>query len=348
MKRVIKYYSGFQQTILRYRVGAGAFVEVRMNNSGPGRSPNEYLWSAEIEAPDGATVQLCFTDGVRRDPHNRYYETNFFVTYVCEGEIFDYAPEVEHSRVAPSEKAYNLSSLPKLYSKALHREVYYRVYLPRGYRQNASRRYPVLYMLDGQNVFENSGFGSWRAKESLDRLIRRGQIPELIVVAVDSGMSRTVDYIPPEDGGKADLFARFIAEELKNYIDSTYRTKPSRENTGIIGSSLGGVFSLYTGWKYFHRFGRVGSMSGSWWLKGFRDSLPNERKRPLTVYLDSGDSGIASDCVGHTQEVRNILEGLGFQLGQDLHHAIGYHDEHNESAWSRRLPHALKFLFPAA
>lgn len=89
-------------------------------------------------------------------------------------------------------------------------------------------------------------------------------------------------------------------------------------------------------------------MSGSWWLKGFRDSLPNGRKRPLTVYLDSGDSGVASDCVGHTREVRNILEGLGFQLGQDLHHAVGYRDEHNENAWSRRLPHALRFLFPAA
>jgi predicted alpha/beta superfamily hydrolase len=348
MKRVIKYFSGFDQIVLRYRIGAGAFQETQMTQSGAGRTEGEYLWAAEIEAPDGAVVQFSFSDGVRRDPANRYYETAWFVTYVCDGEIFDYSPEVDNARVAPSQKAYDPGQLPRLFSKALGREVTYRVYLPRGYRQNASRRYPVLYMLDGQNVFENSGYGSWQAKESLDRLIRRGQIPELIVVAVDSGMSRMKDYVPPEDGGQADLFAKFLAEELKPYIDSTLRTKPGREHNGIIGSSLGGVLSLYTGWKYFHRFGRIGSMSGSWWLKGFRDSLPAQRKRPLTVYLDSGDSGYAADCVGHTRHVRDILEGLGFELGTDLHHAVGHRDEHNEGAWSRRLPHALRFLFPAA
>lgn len=348
MKRVIKYFSGFGHTTLRYRVGAGAFAEVKMTKSGPGRTDREFLWTAELEAPDGATVQLSFSDGVRRDPASRYYETDFFVTYICDGEIFDYSPATEDARVAPSQKAYDPSALPTIFSKSLGRDVAYRVYLPRGYRQNSTRHYPVLYMLDGQNIFENSGYGSWQAKESLDRLIRRGQITELIVVAVDSGMSRMQDYIPPEDGGQADLFAKFLAEEMKNFIDSTFRTKPGREHTGIIGSSLGGVLSFYTGWKYFHRFGRIGSMSGSWWLKGFRDSLSAQRKRPLTVYLDSGDSGHASDCVGHTRKVREILEGLGFELGHDLHHAIGHLDEHNERAWSRRLPHALRFLFPAA
>lgn len=348
MKRVIKYYSGFTQPILCYRVGAGAFTQLPMQCSGSGRAPNEYLWSASIEAIDGSTVQLYFTDGELRDPRARYYETNFFVTYVCDGEIFDYSPELEVDRVKPSEKAYDLRSLPTIYSKALAREIAYRVYLPRGYRQNSSRRYPVLYMLDGQNVFENSGFGSWQAKESLDRLIKRGQIPELIVVAIDSGSNRNEDYVPPEDGGKADLFAKFLAEEMKTFIDHTYRTRPGRDHTGIIGSSLGGVLSFYIGWRYFHRFGRVGSMSGSWWLHGFRDTLQRQRKRPLTVYLDSGDSGFASDCISHTKRVKEILEEMGFEIGSDLHHAIGHFDEHNERAWSRRLPNALRFLFPAA
>lgn len=348
MKRVIKYFSGFAQTTLRYRVGAGAFHCVPMSHAGPGRHDGESLWTAEVEAPDGAVVQMAFSDGHRQDPANRYYETVFLVTYVCEGEIFDYPPELSSHRVAPSEKAYDPQALPTLASQVLGREVAYRVYLPRGYRQHANKRYPVLYMLDGQNIFENSGYGSWQAKESLDRLIRRGQVAELIVVAVDSGMSRMQDYVPPEDGGQAHLFAKFLAEELKSHIDASYRTKPGREHSGLLGSSLGGVLSLYTGWKYFHRFGRIGSMSGSWWLKGFRDQLAAERKRPLTVYLDSGDSGHANDCVGHTLRVRDILQNLGFELGQDLHHAIGHRDEHNENAWCRRLPHALRFLFPAA
>lgn len=347
MKRVIKYYSGFEGPSVRYRVGAGAFVTQTMTAEGPGRSEGETLWTTEILAPDGAAVQFFFEDGPGRDPKARYYETGFALTYVCDGEIFNYRPSTG-LKVAPSEKAYCPKQLPGYYSARLDRMVNYRVYLPRGYRQQEARRYPVLYMLDGQNIFDNSGYGSWKAKESLDRLIRRGQVAELIVVAVDSGMSRHQDYVPPEDGGQADKFASFLAEEFKNHIDGRYRTKPGREHTGIIGSSLGGVLSLYTGWKYFHKFGRIGSMSGSWWLKGFRDKIGSQRKRPLTVYLDSGDSGIAQDCVGQTRELRGILEGIGFEVGQDLHHGVGHQDEHNENAWSRRLPHALRFLFPAA
>ncbi len=345
MKRTIKYYSGFHSPTLCYREGAGAFLRVKMTAEGPGRSPGETLWAAEIEANHGTATQFYFQGEAGRDPRARYYETLFNLTYVCDGEIFDYQPG---QKVAPSVKAYDLARLPSFYSQELGRHLSYRVYLPRGYNQQTNRRYPVLYMLDGQNIFENSGFGSWEAKRCLDRLIRRGQVAELIVVAVDSGMSRQSDYVPPEDGGQADRFARFLAEEFKGHIDAHFRTKPGRDHSGIIGSSLGGVLSLYTGWKYFHRFGRVGSMSGSWWLKGFRDSLNGERKRPLTVYLDSGDSGIAEDCVNQTRELREILESVGFELGEDLHHGVGHRDEHNERAWSRRLPHALRFLFPAA
>lgn len=346
--RTIKYFSGFQRPRLSFRVGAGAFQPISMRRVQPGRVPGEWLWQAEIQAPVGANLQFFFQDEKGRDPKRRYYESVWNLTYVCDGGIFNYQPRPKGVKISPSEKAYNLSRLPSFHSAELKRDLTYRVYLPRGYRQHLCRRYPVLYMLDGQNIFECSGFGSWRAKESLDRLIKRGQVAEIIVVAIDSGSTRHMDYIPPEDGGQADRFAKFLATEFKPHIDQVFRTKPDRDNTGLLGSSLGGVMSLYAGWKYFHKFGRVGSMSGSWWLEGFRDSLRSQRKRPLTVYLDSGDSGIASDCVQQTSLVRGILEKLGFELGQDLHHAIGRHHEHNEGAWSRRLPHALRFLFPAA
>lgn len=347
MNKTIRYYSGFEQPKVSYREGAGAFQAVEMQRIEAGRLPGEWLWQAELSSVDGSTLQFFFSDEQGRDPKARYYESTWSVTYVCDGGVFNYRPNPAGTKVSPSEKAYDLSRLPVFHSDILSRDITYRIYLPRGYRQNFSKRYPVLYMLDGQNVFEDSGFGSWNAKDSLDRLIKRGQIAELIVVAIDSGSTRNQDYIPPEDGGQADRFARFLAVEFKHHIDSTYRTKPGREHSGLLGSSLGGVVSLYTGWKYFHKFGRVGSMSGSWWLKGFRDTLSAERKRPLTVYLDSGDSGIASDCVHHTNHVRGLLEQLGFQLGQDLHHAVGRFHEHNERAWRVRLPHALKFLFPA-
>ncbi len=347
MNSTIKYYSGFEQPQISYRIGAGAFRSKKMSQVGPGRSPGEWLWQVEVSASPGASLQFFFSDQNGRDPQRRYYESSWNLTYVCDGGVYNYQPQPHGSKVAPSEKAYDLSRLPVFHSELLSRELTYRVYLPRGYRQHFSRRYPVLYMLDGQNIFENAGFGSWQAKESLDRLIKRGQVAEIIVVAIDSGSTRHQDYVPPEDGGQADVFANFLANEFKPHIDQSFRTKPDRDNTGLLGSSLGGVMSLYAGWKYFHKFGRVGSMSGSWWLKGFRDSLQGQRKRPLTVYLDSGDSGVASDCVQQTGLVRSILEKIGFELGSDLHHGVGRMHEHNESAWSKRLPSALRFLFPA-
>lgn len=348
MNRSIKYYSGFHNPTLSYRLSAGAFQKVTMIRVGPGRTEGEWLWQATFEAPFEAVVQFFIEGQNGRDPSRRYYESGWAHTYVCDGGVFDYLPTTVGAKIAPSEKAYSVYELPSYFSPTLQRDITYRTYLPRGYRQNAARRYPVLYMLDGQNVFENSGFGTWRAKESLDRLIRRGQIAEIIVVAIDSGSTRYQDYVPPEDGGQADKFAKFLATEFKPHIDNTLRTKPDRDNTGLLGSSLGGVMSLYAGWNYFHKFGRVGSMSGSWWLQNFRESLRSQRKRPLKVYLDSGDSGYASDCVQHTSLVRSILENVGFELGFDLHHGIGRLHEHNEMAWSKRLPFALKFLFPAA
>jgi len=348
MDRTIKYFSGFEQPEFSYRAGAGPFYKLAMRRVQPGRVPGEWLWQVDLNVPEGTKLQFFFSDQRGRDPRRRYYESDWTLTYVCDGEVYNYQPRPIGMKVAPSEKAYDPHRLPSFFSYQLSRDINYRVYLPRGYRQHHARRYPVLYMLDGQNIFDNSGFGSWQAKESLDRLIKRGQVAEIIVVAIDSGSTRYQDYVPPEDGGQADRFANFLANEFKPHIDQAFRTKPQREHTGLLGSSLGGVMSLYAGWKYFHKFGKVGSMSGSWWLTGFRDSLPSERKRPLTVYLDSGDSGMANDCVHHTNHVRGILEGLGFEVGQDLHHAVGRFHEHNERAWSKRLPHALRFLFPAA
>ena len=346
--QTIKYFSGFKSPTLSYRSGAGPFQPVKMRKAQPGRVPGEWLWQADILTPEGTNLQFFFSDEQGRDPKSRYYESAWNLTYVCDGGVFNYQPRPQGMQIAPSEKAYDPNRLPVFFSQELDREITYRVYLPRGYRQHQSRRYPVLYMLDGQNIFENSGFGSWRAKESLDRLIKRGQVAEIIVVAIDSGSTRHQDYIPPEDGGQADRFAKFLATEFKAEIDQNFRTKSDRENTGLLGSSLGGVVSLYAAWKYCNSFGRVGSMSGSWWLDGFRESLTGQRKKPLTVYLDSGASGVASDCVHQTGQVRSILENIGFELGSDLHHTVAHHHEHNEHAWSQRLPQALRFLFPAA
>ena len=136
----------------------------------------------------------------------------------------------------------------------------YRVFLPRGYPEHTQRRYPVVYFHDGRDVFESRGgpdFAIDADGELLTRLMRFAEIREVIAVAVDVFVdavnTRTRDYTPPGDilfgvRGQADNYARFIIEDLKPLIDSTYRTRPDRENTATVGFSLGGLVSLYLGW----------------------------------------------------------------------------------------------------
>ena len=88
-------------------------------------------------------------------------------------------------------------------------------------------------------------------------------------------------------------------------------------------------------------------MSGSWWLRRWRDGLTRHAKRPIRLYLDSGDSGHANDCVHHTEALRRILVGLGYRQNEDMHHLVGRNHTHTESAWAQRLEHVLRFLFPA-
>jgi enterochelin esterase-like enzyme len=246
----------------------------------------------------------------------------------------------------PARRDYQPHNPPAIESKLLKEKRKLRVYLPHGYAQHPDRRYPVLYCQDGQNMFEHGAYGSWKAHETLDRLSARGEIQDVIVVGVDHGPGRMQDYIAPEDGGRADLYARFLVEELKPHIDSTYRTKPEAEHTAILGSSLGAVAALYTAWNHSGVFGKVASLSGSWWLRRWREHLGTHTKRPLRLYLDSGDSGHANDCVHHTQALRQTLVGMGYKPDEELHHRIGRRQTHTESAWGDRLQHALRFLFP--
>ncbi len=344
--RRIEYHTGFHRPVVWWRPQAGPFQAVSMELVGKGRAPGENRFTVTLPVEEGVTIQFYFKGEPGRDPRRRYYETALDYVFVQDGQIFDYQPA---AKVAPPSRAYSPEAVPSLLSQHLKEERRYRVYLPRGYRQHTDRRYPVLYLHDGQNIFDNGPFGSWQAKRVLDRVIARGQVRELIVVAIDSGSDRFKDYVPPEDGGQADAYARFLVHELKPMIDRKFRTLPQPEHTGILGSSLGGVASLYLGWQFFHVFRQVGAMSGSWWLKKFQERILSQRKRPIRFYLDSGDSGHCNDCVESTLELRDaLLNHHSFELGDDLGHHLAHRHEHSEGYWHRRLPGALRFLFPAA
>jgi len=144
------------------------------------------------------------------------------------------------------------------------------VYLPPDYNQS-NRRYPVLYMHDGQNLFDQatSFAGEWQVDETLERLFKEKGFA-IIVVGIDNGGERRIDEYSPwvnseyGRGGEGDAYVRFIVETLKPYIDSKYRTLPNE--TGIMGSSLGGLISIYAGFKYPEVFKYVGAMSPAFWF----------------------------------------------------------------------------------
>ena len=236
-------------------------------------------------------------------------------------------------------------------SRILSQERHLLVWLPPGYGEAPSGRYPVFYLHDGQNKFLN-----WRIDETAQALIGAKEIEPLILVGVYNGgthEARFQDYTPtrvPEfrTSGRADDYGRMLVEEIKPLIDSQYRTLPGAADTGLGGASLGGLVSLHLGLKYPGTFGRLALMSPSlWWddrviLKSVKQ-LP--AKPDLRIWLDigtaEGDEGRAN-----VRRLRDALVAKGWVLNSDLHHLEAKGAGHNEEAFARRASQVLKYLFP--
>jgi len=232
------------------------------------------------------------------------------------------------------------------------------VYLPPSYAREPERRFPVLYLQDAQNVFDGAtaflAGKEWEVDETVERLVGEGRIEPLIVVAVDNGGERRIfEYTPTRDrrqegGGGADAYGRMLVEELKPWVDRTYRTRPEPEQTGIGGSSMGGLVSLYLGLKRPDVFGRIAALSTSvWWddrfLVRFVDALPS--KPDTRVWVDIGTSEGFS-AVPDTRALRDALVRKGWREGADLRYVEAAGAPHDETAWAKRMPAVLEFLFP--
>lgn len=237
------------------------------------------------------------------------------------------------------------------------------VYLPPNYHQNPDKKYPVLYAMDGQNVFERgTAFGGqeWKMDEAAQRAMTQGTMQEAIVVAVsNAGAKRLEEYShvpdPSHGGGGAEKFAQFLKTELKPMIDGAYRTELAPEKTGILGSSMGGLVSLYAGLAHSNTFGLIGVLSPSlWWaekdmIRMWAENPPEFR--PSRIWLDMGDresqtdkdsNGVA-DVLDNTRALRDILQAQGQQglLYQEISGGT-----HTEGAWSQRIQSVLEGLLP--
>ena len=226
------------------------------------------------------------------------------------------------------------------------------IYLPPNY-ENSKKKYPVIYMEDGQNLFDDatSFSGEWKVDETLDEFSKNKKL-EAIVVGIDNGGSeRLNEYSPWKNekygGGKGELFTEFLVKTLKPYIDKTYRTLPHSKNTAIIGSSMGGLISLYAGAKHPKVFGNLGIFSPAFWfaekdLKKFMNENPNQLKKTRFYFLAGTTE--SETMISDINEIVEILKKKNIPE-KNIKTKFDEDGTHSENYWAKELPAALKWLF---
>jgi len=264
------------------------------------------------------------------------------------------------------------------------------VHLPPSYDRQTARYYPVLYVQDGQNIFSSAGtniafgWGNWQLDKTTDELVRGQKMQEVILVAVDNSADRREEYdwrvnwpktnaLPAGVPTAFEKYSTFLITELKRHIDREYRTRPGPADTGLMGSSLGGFFSLVLAWEHPEIFGRVACLSGSFQVEQtnfLNDVLYNYHDQPksIRIYLDSGTIDFTGGDDNHAitsrvaAELRRIGWGTNLLLyvdekpltTEEMENAGLRQDkwkeaqtsQHNEFYWRLRVWRALTFLFP--
>jgi predicted alpha/beta superfamily hydrolase len=248
-------------------------------------------------------------------------------------------------------------------SRVFHNTRFLRVWLPPGYDdpQNAGRRYPVFYLNDGQNLFEPvTSFNGveWQVDETSDRLIREGIVPPLIIVGLDNaGKDRIREYMPYRSlqpvimRVEGSRYPEFLIKEVMPFVARQYRVAAGPQNTGLGGSSLGALISLYTAIVRPRMFGQLLLESPSLWASN-RQIIKQGRPVkawPERIFLAMGtaEAGRADRDRSMVDDVRELAAILG-RAGLDDRRLLVKIDEgatHHESAWARRFPEALSFLF---
>src|SRR6266516_2911680 len=241
-----------------------------------------------------------------------------------------------------------------MFSKHFNTNRIVRIYLPPSYERDMSRRFPVLYLHDCQNAFTTVGtnvafgWGNWELDKTVNALSATGTMREIIMVAVDCSAERYLDYrgpaysyrnselkemkhppAVPGDNSRYEKYTQFLIEELKPKIDREYRTLSGAANTGVMGSSMGGLCSLALAWEHPEIFGKAASLSGAFQVEGtnFLSNVLHAyrgKPKPIRIYLDSGTMDYSGGDDGRkgTDEVAAELRRIGWKKGRNLEHFV--------------------------
>jgi len=223
------------------------------------------------------------------------------------------------------------------------------IYVPPDY-SNSQKRYPVLYMQDGQNLFDAfySFAGEWEVDETINKIFDEGGQP-CIVVGIDNGGAHRINEYSPwvnpnYGGGEGHLYARFLVETLKPHIDSLFRTLPERENTGIMGSSMGALISFYAGIKYQEIFSKIGIFSPSFWFSPqcYTFAAQTPKTQDMKLYFLAG--GQESGVIGHCNRMMDTLSTAGYADDEMLLKTVP-NGQHSEWFWRQEFRPAFEWLF---
>ena len=329
----------------------------RLGNWQPSAAPmtkiNDRLWQIKIKLPLNKRIEYKFTRGnwskeeALADgtiPGNKIFtvlKTDTITHQIQNWRDRVYQPEGK----VTGEIRYHYN----FYANRLKNERTIIVWLPESYQTNSRKRYPVLYAHDGQNLFDpkTSFIGvDWQIDETADSLIRNGEIEEIIIVGIYNTPERVQEYSDTEIGRS---YMHFIINDVKPFIDSNYRTLPDRENTAMMGSSMGGLISLYMVWRYPEIFSKAACLSTSlqWNYGAVMKEIENYTgpKKKIKLYLDNSGGGSEGGSTPMYQKLNEILIEKGFQEGVDLEYFYDETGDHSERSWATRAWRPLKFMF---
>jgi enterochelin esterase-like enzyme len=269
----------------------------------------------------------------------------------AEGLLAEVETVTQHPRLQ-LHKAFKSNYLPN------ERDVI--VYVPPGYDRAGERSYPVLYLHDGQNLFDGrTSFikgRTWMVREHADEAIEAGEVEPLVIVGIyNTGDRRLAEYTHEYNwqmgGGEANKYGDLLTRELMPWIASQYRVRQDRQSTGMGGSSLGGLVTLYLGLRHAQHFGRLALLSPSvWWnhksiLGYLNEHAPQLWERPR-VWLDVGDRE-GQRTLRDVEHLARRMKANGWRPGETMHFEKVPGGSHDEASWAARVRPMLRFLFPA-